>query len=112
MKKLLKRLFSSIFKEELASLTYLENRLTQRIERMDSLFENMGVSADIHVSPHRYSPSWAAISIQGKGMDYIKFIDLGNKEIYQIQKFLRHFERGNVSIDANPQITGFIKSGL
>lgn len=46
----------------------------------------------------KYSPNWAVICIQGK-QDFIKFIDLDNKELRDIQHFLRRFDKRNCSID-------------
>ena len=58
---------------------------------------------------HERSSSWAVISIQGK-QDYIKFIELGHSDIYEIQGFLRNFDR-NVKIDSTPKVSAFIKCG-
>jgi len=62
------------------------------------------VDASIDVS--QYSRSWAVISIQGR-QDFIKFIDLGERDLKEIKDFLRNFDR--TKVDASPQIIGFFK---
>lgn len=62
---------------------------------------------DISVDHHIYSKSWAVISIQGKRQDFIKFIDLGEKDIQQISNFLKNFDR--TKIDASPEATKLIR---
>ena len=59
---------------------------------------NIDVSVDVH---HR-SGSWAVVSLQGTKTDYIKFIDLGNRDMMEIARFLRQYDRANVKLDASP----------
>ncbi len=63
----------------------------------------ISISADIH----QCSNSWAVISIEGKDRDYIKFIDLGRRDMVELQKFLKNFERRN--IDSSPNVYPFLK---
>lgn len=112
MKKLLRKLFFWLFKEDFERMNKLESDLkglihrqkcaTQeaevRAERIRKLMGNIDVSVDVH---HR-SGSWAVVSLQGTKTDYIKFVDLDQRSIREIAFFLRQFDRKNVKIDANP----------
>jgi len=109
-KQMIKKIFKWIFKSELNKL-YSEIQLckNERInleserKRIKNLLNNIDVSVDVH----EYSPSWAVISIQGKKQDFIKFIELGNADLKEIQKFLKKFERQK--IDATPQNSYFLR---
>lgn len=116
MKKLirqwLRKLFFWLFKEDfermnklesdLKGLIYRQKSATQEAEvhaaRIRQLMGNIDVSVDVH---HR-SGSWAVVSLQGGKTDYIKFIDLGNRDMMDIAHFLRQYDRANVKIDASP----------
>lgn len=112
MKKLLRKLFLYLFKEDFKRMKALERDLKElihrqkcatslaevRAERIRKLLGNIDVSVDVH---HR-SGSWAVVSLQGGKTDYIKFIDLGNRDMMDIAHFLRQYDRQNVKIDANP----------
>ena len=46
---------------------------------------------------NKYSKNWCVISIQGKKMDYVQFIDdLSDKDIRSIASFLRQFKNYKV----------------
>mgnify|MGYP003583955189 FL=1 len=112
MKKLLRKLFLYLFKEDFQRMKALERDLEGlihrqkcatslaevRAERIRKLLGNIDVSVDVH---HR-SGSWAVVSLQGGKTDYIKFVDLDQRSIREISAFLRQFDRQNVKIDANP----------
>lgn len=112
MKKLLRKLFFWLFKEDfqamekkcrdLDGLIHRQKCATQeaefRAERIQKLMGNIDVSVDVH---HR-SGSWAVVSLQGAKTDYIKFVDLGNRDMMEIARFLRQYDRANVKIDASP----------
>lgn len=112
MKKLLRKLFFWLFKEDfqamekkcrdLDGLIHRQKCATQeaefRAERIQKLMGNIDVSVDVH---HR-SGSWAVVSLQGAKSDYIKFVDLGNRDMMEIARFLRQYDRANVKIDASP----------
>lgn len=112
MKKLLRKLFFWLFKEDFERMNKLESDLkglihrqkcaTQeaevRAERIRELLGNIDVSVDVH----QRSGSWAVVSLQGGKTDYIKFVDLDQRSIREIAFFLRQFDRKNVKIDANP----------
>ena len=87
---------------DLKGLIYRQKCATQeaevRAERIRKLMGNIDVSVDVH---HR-SGSWAVVSLQGAKTDYIKFIDLGNRDMMEIARFLRQYDRANVKIDASP----------
>ncbi|PIF44901.1 hypothetical protein CLU96_1898 [Chryseobacterium sp. 52] len=68
------------------------------------LLKNLDVSVDYH---YKYSKSWAVISLQGNRSDFIKFIDLGDRDIYEIQRFLRQFDR--TKVDAAPAESAFLR---
>lgn len=41
-------------------------------------------------------------TLEGSKTDYIKFIDLGSRDMMEIARFLRQYDRANVKIDASP----------
>jgi hypothetical protein len=112
MKKLLRKLFFWLFEEDfqamekkckdLDGLIHRQKCATQeaevRAERIRKLMGNIDVSVDVQ---HR-SGSWAVVSLQGAKTDYIKFIDLGSRDMMEIARFLRQYDRANVKIDASP----------
>lgn len=102
MKILIRKLFKWIFKEELQELY----SSIKEYEKIYSIIGKMEISIDVHQDPLRYSKSWAVISIQGK-RDYIKFINLGDSDLREIQRILNHFEKSK--IDATPESTIFLK---
>ena len=107
---MIQRFFKWIFKSELlelqkqisetktATLKYIEKEA-----KINNILGNIDVSVDVH----EYSRSWAVISIQGSKSDYIKFIDLGQSQILEIQRFLHNFDRSKV--DANPIASRYLR---
>lgn len=112
MKKLFRKLFLYLFREDFKRMEELERDLRGLIhrqkcatleaetsaKRINQLIGNIDVSVDVH----QYSGSWAVISLQGQKADYIKFVDLDKRSLKEISHFLRQFDRQNVKIDANP----------
>lgn len=112
MKKLLRKLFLYLFKEDFQRMKVLERNLEElihrqkcatslaevRAERIRKLLGNIDISVDVH----HYSGSWAVVSLQGEKTDYIKFVDLDKRSLAEISLFLRQFDRQNIKIDANP----------
>lgn len=112
LRKLLRKLFLYLFKEDFQRMKALERNLEGlihrqkcatslaevRAERIRKLLGNIDVSVDVH----HLSGSWAVVSLQGGKTDYIKFIDLGDRDIMDIAHFLRQYDRKNVKIDASP----------
>jgi hypothetical protein len=85
--------------------------LSEQQRRIDVVFEHMDVSVDVDVNQYgKYSRSWAVISLQGLKTDYVKFVDLSDRDIYAIQKFLRQFDTSmNTKIDATPTASTFLR---
>lgn len=112
MKKLLRKLFFWLFKEDFERMNKLESDLKGLIHRQKSATQEAEVHAarikqlmgniDVSVDVHHRSGSWAVVSLQGGKTDYIKFVDLDQRSIREIAFFLRQFDRKNVKIDAHP----------
>lgn len=112
IRQLMRKLFFWLFKEDvqamekrcrdLDNLIHRQKCATQeaevRAERIRQLMGNIDVSVDVH----HYSGSWAVVSLQGQKTDYIKFIDLDGRNMMDIARFLRQYDRANVKIDASP----------
>ena len=107
MKKIVRKLVRWALKDEIDQLNVGILEIKVQINRVKQVLGNIDVGVDVHEYDNKYSPSWAVISIQGKRTDFIKFIDLGQREIIDIQQFLRHFDRSKV--DASPHATQFLK---
>ena len=110
IRKLLKKLFFWIFSEEISALSKQTRDFKDQRENYESQekrIKNLLGNIDVSVDVHQYSPSWAVISIQGQKADYIKFVDLGERDIREIQRFLNNFDRSKV--DCAPQISQFFK---
>ena len=103
-KKLTRKIITWAFKEELDALE-LDREDFKNLKYMLNGDENsrVSISADIHQN----SNSWAVISSEGKERDSIKFIDLGRRDMVELQKFLKNFERRN--IDSAPYVYPFLK---
>jgi translation initiation factor 1 (eIF-1/SUI1) len=102
----------SEFKAErkvLAEVTNKNIKLGIKFERKLNQLEGIIGSSDISIdhSMNNYSRSWAVISIQGEKTDFVKFIDLGRKDITDIQRFLQNFDRSKV--DCAPNVTPFLR---
>ena len=108
LRKLLKKLFETCYSEELAQMRKLHTEMSESCKDIHNILGNLDVSVDVHMK----SGSWAVVSLQGKRADYIKFIDLNDKDIREIQHYLSLFDRERVKIDANPFIAKGIKSHL
>lgn len=114
---MIRKLFKWVFKSELDRLNaQIEEtkKQTQNYKNyqslLNNLLQNIDVSVDVH-EYHRHARSWAVISLQGTKTDYIKFVDLYDSDILEIQRFLRNFERGNhnIKIDASPQASAYLR---
>lgn len=77
---------SNIYKKQVDLVKELQDKLG-----------NIGVGVD--VDPHPYSHSWAVICLQGNKRDFIKFVELNDSNVHEIQRFLSNFRRDNVNID-------------
>lgn len=110
IRKILRKIFNWIFKEELENLNRIKNQYQSTLDRCidkEKKLNNILGNIDVNVDVHQYSPSWAVISIQGEKSDYIKFVDLGKSEIKEISNFLKKFERQK--IDAYPPLCKFMR---
>ncbi len=105
---MIRKFFKWIFKQELEELNSQIQKTKEAHAVYKNVLQNIDVSVDVH-EHHRYSRSWAVISLQGSRADYLKFVDLGDSEIRDIQRFLRNFERSK--IDASPQATAYLRVG-
>ncbi|PKQ69373.1 hypothetical protein BZG01_00095 [Labilibaculum manganireducens] len=113
---MLRKLFKWIFKDELQQLEAQIKIAKEAVlnyesqeKRIKNVLQNIDVSVDVH-EYHKYSPSWACISLQGVKSDYIKFIDLKDADIHHISSFLRRYERDlNIKVDASPHASGFLR---
>ena len=73
-------------------------RQNQEIKELNEfLISQFNVSADI--GHHSHPNSWAVLSIQGN-RDYVKFVDLSQRDIVEINQYLRKFEGTNRIIDS------------
>lgn len=112
-----------LFKKELSDLKDQSDRFTtlisqaevrlQEVKSLKTTFEkvlqNIDVSVDVHEF-HQHSRSWAVVSLQGQRSDYIKFIDLGDRDLRDIAEFLHRYERScHIKIDATPMATDFLR---
>lgn len=110
---LFKFLFRSELKEinnKMERLLRLEEDLEIKMQKLEALHLEINASVDVH--QYKASKSWAVISLQGRKADFVKFIDLGDSEIYAISKFLRQYERGLITIDAAPSVSHFLRFQL
>ena len=113
---MIRKFFKWIFKSELQELNSQIQKTKEATATLESyqkslknVLQNIDISVDVH-EYHRYSKSWAVISLQGQKSDYLKFIDLGDADIRHIQQFLRQFERNaNIKIDASPNASLFLR---
>jgi hypothetical protein len=107
---MLKRFFHWVFDDELEELHKAILKHEQRIKRLDALLGAVDVSVDVNINDQYRARSWAVISLQGQQGDFIKFYALGNRELYEIQRFLKQFERDmEIKIDAAPHHSAFLR---
>jgi hypothetical protein len=112
----IKKFFRWIFAEELrdmkkhitdaeAQVAYQRYKSDEIKRNSDKLMNVLG-GIDVSVDVQRYAPSWACISIQGK-TDYVKFVNLGERDLREISRFLSRFDR--TKVDAAPHESKFLK---
>ncbi len=101
MKRLLRKFFMWLFKQEFEEL---QNNL-------DYIKEVVGDKhASCSLDYHMQSPSWAVINLHGRGRTYLKFIKLTNNDCKHILEYLKQFEE--INIDATPNVTKFMHCEL
>lgn len=76
------------------------NMITKKHEEQMHVVQSyLQVAVDVHNPMHQCSNmSWAVICIKGKA-DYVRFVNLGHKEIRDISRFIRQFETNNTMVD-------------
>lgn|SRR5690554_5129422 len=80
-------------RSELSRLNSLNEKI---IEENNFLIKQFNISADIN---HYENHSWAVISIQGRP-EYVRFVNLSNKDMRELHYYLKQFERTNRTIDS------------
>ena len=119
IKSLFHTLFSWVFSEEVELMNatirktneirlvaeYQKKQMDAMVKKLEGTVGSIDVSID--VDDRQRSSSWAVVSVQGQ-RNFIKFVDLGNRDAEQIRRFLRNFEHQN--IDAPPMATKFLRS--
>lgn len=80
-------------------------------KRISKFLDSMDVSVDIQDDRGQRSSSWAVISIQGYRSDFVKFVDLSTRDIMEIERFLRQFDRSNrrPTIDCSPRTSDYLR---
>lgn len=94
-----------MFKEELEALRLqlihtekATEKYNEAYQRIDNILGNLDVTCDIHYR----SGSWAVVSLQGYKSEFIKFVELDDRTIHEISRYLSQFERRNIKMDAPP----------
>lgn len=62
----------------------------------EAIVKQFNLSADIN---HYENHSWAVISIAGKP-EYVRFVDLSNRDMREVHMFLKQFEGVNKNVDS------------
>ena len=83
-------------KHEIEELRILQNTVNVYKKKLESMLGGISVSANIP----RKGENWAVISIQGEGIDYVKFIALPKNDMIAISKFLAQFDQR--ALETNP----------
>lgn len=80
---------------------FIDTRIERAVKReLSKIFRKSGSVAIDH---HFHQDSWAVIKVDtGEGSCYLKFIDLGKRDLMEIQRFLSQFDRAR--IDSNPRV--------
>jgi len=113
---MIKKFFKWAFRQEFEQLQKQNQEYKELItqvkvteRKLNSFLHNMDVSVDVH--EYNGSKSWAVVSIQGQRSDFIKFVDLGDRNIYEIERFLRQFDRSSrrPTVDCSPQASHYLR---
>ncbi len=81
---------------------WFDMRIERRIKR--ELAKIFVQSGSVYVDHHIKQDSWAIIKIDtDPGCCYLKFVNLGKKDLLEIEQFLKRFERAG--IDSTPEVT-------
>ena len=90
---MIKKFFKWVFKEEFEELELQIKRTKNAYDAVEAILQRIDVSVDVHEYDHKYSPSWAVISIQGQRSDYIRFVNLADRDVVQIEHFLKQYQK-------------------
>ena len=101
MRKILKRFFKWIFKEEYAEFEDKLNYIKEVVGDKD---------ATCNVDIHLRTPSWAVVNLRGEKRTYLKFIRLEDKNCKDIIEYLKQFSYSD--IDDSPSVTPFMRAEL
>lgn len=101
MRKILKRFFKWIFKEEYAEFEDKLNYIKEVVGDKD---------ATCNVDIHLRTPSWAVVNLRGEKRTYLKFIRLEDKNCKDILEYLKQFSYSD--IDDTPSVTPFMRAEL
>ena len=102
MKKLLKKWLGIIaLEEENARLRQNNRELQQSFDRLRQRTKALEAVIDIGVDIHVKGGSWAVFCFRGKSdkTDYIKFVNLDDRTLREVQNFIRPFENCHPAID-------------
>ena len=79
---------------------WINARIARAVRReLSVIFRKEG---EVCIDYHMRSSSWAIIKVDVDDTCYLKFIDLGKQDLWEIHQFMKHFERSR--IDASPEI--------
>lgn len=77
---------------------WISARIAKAVRReLAVIFRRQG---EVCIDHHIRQSSWAIIKVDVDDCCYLKFMDLGKRDLKEIQAFMRHFERSRV--DATP----------
>lgn len=99
----------SILEEE--NLAYQEDIFNLKIKTkgLQSDYEILKhhLNLGIDVSPNKHDPSWAVVCLNGKD-PVVKFYDLRDQDVREIDLFLRNFDVKNKVVDAPYMLRQFL----
>lgn len=73
------------------------------LKKIDLFNDQIKIGTDIHTKQYGRERSWAVICLDGKIEPIVKFVDLGDLEIREIQRFLRQWDVKNRSVIDAPR---------
>ncbi len=97
-----------MFEDELKELNknlWTTQVWVQDLDKKYTTFENLLGKLDVgvDVNDYRKGRSWAVVSLQGVRADFIKFVDLDDKDIRYISNMLKTIERAKaIKLDVTP----------
>lgn len=120
--KLKEKIKNWLFKEEINEIKEIKNKYDELIRSVERAQAATRKAQEMHDESHilledcrklmnsicdvgtdigfeNYEHSWAVICIHGK-MDYVKFVDMSQRDIRSIADFLKNFEYSNRIIDS------------